>query len=38
MTNALLEVLPEIRGLLEAGRISVSDFHYQKYNGCEVIP
>ena len=38
MTNALLEVLPEIRGLLEAGRIFVSDFHYQKYNGCEVIP
>jgi uncharacterized protein len=38
MINALQESLPEIRALLEAGRISISDFHYQKYNGCEIIP
>jgi putative peptide-modifying radical SAM enzyme len=38
MTNALQEALPEIRTLLKAGRISTGDFHYQKYNGCEIIP
>ncbi len=38
MTNALLEALPEIRTLLKTGKICASDFHYHKYNGCEVIP
>ena len=38
MTGALLEALPEIRALIEAGRIHINDFQYQKYNGCEIIP
>jgi putative peptide-modifying radical SAM enzyme len=38
MINALQGVLPEIRALIDAGRIRLSDFEYQKYNGCEIIP
>jgi uncharacterized protein len=38
MVNALEEVLPEIRSLINEGRISLTDFEYEKYNGCEVIP
>jgi uncharacterized protein len=38
MVNALEEVLPDIRSLIEIGRISLTDFEYEKYNGCEIIP
>jgi len=38
MINALREVLPEVKRLISAGRISLSDFQYEKYNGCEIIP
>jgi putative peptide-modifying radical SAM enzyme len=38
MIDGLQEVLPEIRVLIDVGRIRLSDFEYQKYNGCEIIP
>lgn len=38
MISALYEVLPEIRALIDARRIHLSDFEYVKYNGCEIIP
>jgi putative peptide-modifying radical SAM enzyme len=38
MITALHEVLPEIRTLVQDGRVSNSDFQYEKYNGCEIIP
>jgi uncharacterized protein len=36
--SVLNEKLPEIRALIEADRIHLSDFDYVKYNGCEIIP
>jgi len=30
--------LPRIRRLIGKGRISLEDFDYMKYNGCEIIP
>jgi uncharacterized protein len=38
MVDALREILPEIRHLIDDGRISVEDFQYPKYNSCEIIP
>jgi len=38
MVSALHEVLPEIRNLILSGRIGLSEFDYEKYNGCEIIP
>jgi uncharacterized protein len=38
MIRALYQVLPEVRVLIDAGRIQLSDFDYEKYNGCEIIP
>jgi len=38
MLTALQEKLPEIKQLITAGNISLSDFQYPKYNGCEIIP
>jgi uncharacterized protein len=38
MVDALRETLPEIRHLIDDGRISVEDFQYPKYNSCEIIP
>ncbi len=34
----LQQELPRVRRLISQGRISVSDFYYHKYNGCEIIP
>ncbi len=31
-------VLPRIRQLMKDGKISLKDFEYVKYNGCEIIP
>jgi putative peptide-modifying radical SAM enzyme len=38
MVDSLRETLPEIRHLIDDGRISVEDFQYPKYNSCEIIP
>jgi putative peptide-modifying radical SAM enzyme len=32
------EQMPRVKRLIETGRISMSDFNYMKYNGCEIIP
>jgi uncharacterized protein len=38
LVGSLREAMPEIRTLLDSGTISLNDFEYQKYNGCEIIP
>jgi putative peptide-modifying radical SAM enzyme len=38
LMGALNEILPSVRTLIDAGRIHLNDFDYQKYNGCEIIP
>lgn len=36
--DALEEALPQIQTLIANGRISMSDFSHEKFNGCEIIP
>jgi putative peptide-modifying radical SAM enzyme len=36
--EALTEVLPRIRALIDSGRIGLEDFAHEKFNGCEIIP
>lgn len=36
--EALTGTLPQVRALIETGRISLSDFDHEKFNGCEIIP
>jgi hypothetical protein len=38
MINALQEALPEVRSLIDNGRVRLDSFDYMKYNGCEIIP
>jgi len=38
MIDALREALPEVRRLMDEGRIRLEDFQYPKYNSCEIIP
>jgi uncharacterized protein len=38
LVKAVETELPRIRQLLYDGKISLSDFEYLKYNGCEIIP
>jgi putative peptide-modifying radical SAM enzyme len=38
LINAIEEEMPRIRRLIESGRISLRDFEFMKYNGCEIIP
>jgi putative peptide-modifying radical SAM enzyme len=38
LISAIERELPRIRRLIEKGRISLKDFEYMKYNGCEIIP
>ena len=38
MVDALREALPEVRRLIDEGRIRREDFQYPKYNSCEIIP
>jgi len=38
MIKAVEDELPGIRELMGKGRISIEDFDYMKYNGCEIIP
>lgn len=36
--DALTSALPEVRELISEGRIARSDFAYEHFNGCEIIP
>jgi len=36
--QALSEVTPRIRALIEQGKLGFKDFDFMKYNGCEIIP
>lgn len=38
MIDALFEVLPQISGLIDEGKIRLEDFEYSRYNSCEIIP
>jgi putative peptide-modifying radical SAM enzyme len=38
MVRALYEALPDVRLLIEEGRVKLKDFEYPKYNSCEIIP
>jgi putative peptide-modifying radical SAM enzyme len=38
LVDAIAEEVPRIRKLIENGRISMKDFEFMKYNGCEIIP
>ena len=38
LVDTLYEVLPEVRRLINEGRIQLEDFQYTKYNSCEIIP
>jgi hypothetical protein len=38
MIQALSEVTPRIRALIEQGKLGFKDFDFMKYNGCEIIP
>jgi putative peptide-modifying radical SAM enzyme len=35
---ALTEVLPDVKELIQKGKISMDDFSHEKFNGCEIIP
>ena len=38
LVSAVMAELPRIRQLIDNDRVSISDFEYMKYNGCEIIP
>ena len=38
LINAIVKELPRIRKLTESGKISLKNFEFTKYNGCEIIP
>jgi len=38
LIDELKKSKPFVEGLIEQGIISLDDFDYTKYNGCEVIP
>lgn len=38
LIDAIAEELPRIRNVIENGKISLKDFEFLKYNGCETIP
>ena len=38
LRDALMEELPRVRALIASGRIHLSDFAHEKFNGCEIIP
>jgi len=38
LIDAIAKELPRIRKLMENGRISLKNFEFMKYNGCEIIP
>jgi len=38
LIDAISKEIPRIRRLIECGKISMKDFEFMKYNGCEIIP
>jgi radical SAM protein with 4Fe4S-binding SPASM domain len=38
LVNAVKTELPRIRKLIDAGKVSLGNFEFMKYNGCEIIP
>ncbi len=38
LLNAVKKELPRIKDLIKEGKVSVGDFKFIKYNGCEIIP
>jgi sulfatase maturation enzyme AslB (radical SAM superfamily) len=38
LAEAVTQEIPRIKALIENGKISMEDFQYVKYNGCEIIP
>ncbi|MBS7632729.1 TIGR04084 family radical SAM/SPASM domain-containing protein [Candidatus Bathyarchaeota archaeon] len=38
LIEVIASQLPRIRRLAETGKISLEDFEFMKYNGCEIIP
>ncbi|MFA7694752.1 MAG: SPASM domain-containing protein [Methanoregula sp.] len=38
LRDTLMEELPRVRDLMDAGKISLTDFAHEKFNGCEIIP
>jgi putative peptide-modifying radical SAM enzyme len=38
MIEALRDVTPHVRSLIESGKVLLEQFEYTRYNGCEVIP
>jgi len=38
LVNAVAKELPRIGRLVESGKISLTNFEFMKYNGCEIIP
>jgi hypothetical protein len=38
LVNAVKTELPRIKKLIDGGIVSLGDFEFMKYNGCEIIP
>jgi len=38
LVSAVKKELPRIKNLIKNGKISLGDFEFMKYNGCEIIP
>jgi putative peptide-modifying radical SAM enzyme len=38
LIDAVSKEIPRIRRLIDRGKISMKDFEFMKYNGCEIIP
>jgi uncharacterized protein len=38
LVNAVKTELPRIKELIDVGKVSLGDFEFMKYNGCEIIP
>jgi putative peptide-modifying radical SAM enzyme len=38
LIEAVNEQIPKIKALIEKGKISLKDFEFMRYNGCEIIP
>jgi uncharacterized protein len=38
LVNAVEAELPRIKQLIKNGKVSLRDFEFMKYNGCEIIP
>jgi len=38
LVEAITEELPRIRRIIESGKMTLRDFEFMKFNGCEIIP